>query len=108
MTQAQRHIIMADPETGTLRLANAEAEKVPAVAGPVWFKVLAMYGPMAFGVVVFMVLWLYVVAPELHAARETRDRNAETAQALAITAQALERTVIRLESIENNRAQHPR
>ncbi len=60
---------------------------------------IVSYGPYAFGIVSALILWRFVVAPELSATRLT-------AATLAAAANTLESASIRLERIEQSIRDH--
>lgn len=65
-------------------------EGLPAVAAalsPEWAAVLS-FGPIAFGVVLLLVVWKFIVQPELHASREQNSKQLPILLAISENAKA--------------------
>lgn len=88
----------------------------------VWHTVLTIYGPYAFGLASLLVIWLYIVQPQLQmqaldfsaqqaaidalqelnsSQRSTADILAKTSSSLEIVSATLERTAEKMAEIKN-------
>lgn len=67
---------------------------------PVLMRIIAYYGPTAFGLVCFLAIWFAAVRPTLEANRVDYHANQAVVDTLRQTVQALSGVVERLERIE--------
>jgi hypothetical protein len=51
--------------------------------------VVQYYGPLAFGLIALLIIWRYIIVPELSASRSAEAERAKVAAALQATAETL-------------------